>query len=394
MDSTDRLTLADLCHELDLPEQFVLDIANGAEDSARYNSYTRSKKSGGKRYINASTGSLKRLQRRIHDFVLTKYRYPKHVHGGVRGRSVVTNARVHVGKKVVVNTDLSDFFHSIKTDKVKEIFEKRFRYDEQTSTILSQLTTFRGCLPTGAPTSSALSNLAALPLDDAIFDLLDEKIQSTEYGYSRYIDDITISGDERIIEILPEIFKAIENSGFVCNDKKTRILRRSTRQWVTGVVVNQKVNPPKKVIRKVRQAIYYSTKWGLEEHCETHGINPYRFARQILGYIAYIRLTRPDLADDFLNQLQPTLGRFNPPEEYEPDALEELKRMIDNEELAYFHYEGEDYTVAPATIVIDDDGTLIMRGFMLAPEQGWEKFRISAIEEITHDIPTQIYEDD
>jgi hypothetical protein len=51
-----------------------------------------------------------------------------------------------------------------------------------------------------------LANLAALDLDTAILDVCTERIPRAEFGYSRYVDDITISGDNTIVELLPAIY--------------------------------------------------------------------------------------------------------------------------------------------------------------------------------------------
>ncbi len=390
------LTLTDLCDELELPSQFVLDLANSAEDEKRYHSYKRLKKSGGVRYINASLGSLKRLQRSIHERILSRHKMPEHLHGGIKGRSIATNAQAHVGKKLVVNIDLTEFFSTIKFAVVKQIYMSDLHFDEATATVLAQVSTFKGTLPTGAPTSSALANLAGLAVDDAVLSTLTKKIERTEFGYSRYVDDITISGDDRIVEILPDIFEAVKSAGFTCNDKKTRILRRSTRQWVTGVVVNKKLNPPKNIVRKIRQYLYYMHRWGVEEHCETHGINPYRFMRQITGYIAYVRLTQPELADEFLRSLQPHLARSNQVEgEPSQSTLNVLKIMIDNEVIAHFFYDRQHrsvnhpsyepvrVSVAPESINIEDDGTLTVRGFELAPRQRWDIYQLESISQLS-----------
>ncbi len=390
------ITLIDLCDELEYPIQFVLDLANSAEDEKRYNSYKRLKKSGGVRYINASVGSLKRLQRTIYERLLTRHRMPEHVHGGVKGRSIVTNASAHIGKKVVINIDLTNFFSSIKSPAVKQIFVETFKCDDETANVLAQLSTFKGALPTGAPTSSALANIAAFAVDEAIVAALTQHIPRTEFGYSRYVDDITISGDDRLVDRLPGVYEAVQAGGFTCNERKTRILRRSTRQWVTGVVVNQKPNPPKHIIRKVRQSLYYMKRWGLEEHCETHGINPYKFMRQLTGYIAYVRLTQPELADQFLKTLRPHLARFNAIErDSGPTVLSILKALIDNEMIAHFMYDREGrpiehplyepvrISVAPESLDVDDDGKLTMRGFELAPNQRWEIYNLDGINYIT-----------
>ena len=45
------------------------------------------------------------------------------VHGGVRGRSVITNAQRHVCKAIVFSVDVKDFFPSVSPQIVRSIFE-------------------------------------------------------------------------------------------------------------------------------------------------------------------------------------------------------------------------------------------------------------------------------
>ena len=63
-----------------------------------------------------------------------------HAHGFVEKRSTVTNARPHVGKDVVVNLDLKDFFPSITFPRVRGLFES-LGYSPAVATLLALLTT-------------------------------------------------------------------------------------------------------------------------------------------------------------------------------------------------------------------------------------------------------------
>lgn len=135
-------------------------------------------------------------------------------------------------------------------------------------------------------------------------------------------------------------------------------------------------------------------RWGLEEHCETHGVNPYRFVRQIKGYIAFVRLTQPDLADKFMNILQPQLAQFEVVDEREPSNLILLKEMIDNEQVAHFLYDGERRSVAPESLdVDDDDNTIWMRGFELSPNQKWDYYELDLITDLSDKPLPQYFEE-
>src|SRR4029077_5389897 len=97
-------------------------------------------------------------------------------------------------------------------------------------------------LPQGAPTSPALANLSAFPLDLRLSGL------SRSFGaqYTRYADDLTFSGDERFLRslavFLPLVSKIVRSERFSLNKRKRKIIRSSQRQIVTGVVVNSRPN--------------------------------------------------------------------------------------------------------------------------------------------------------
>ncbi len=96
---------------------------------------------------------------------------PAHVQGCVKGRSAVTNARLHLNKPIVINIDLSDFFGSVSFDAVNEILTTHFNFDERASEVFARLTVVGDGLPQGARTSPVLANIAALELDADIIEL-------------------------------------------------------------------------------------------------------------------------------------------------------------------------------------------------------------------------------
>lgn len=81
-----------------------------ANINKRYVNFEIPKKTGGKRTITAPDKYLKKVQRRI-DLILRLLFVPKPAaHGFLANRSIVSNAKIHVGKKYVLNIDLKDFF--------------------------------------------------------------------------------------------------------------------------------------------------------------------------------------------------------------------------------------------------------------------------------------------
>jgi RNA-directed DNA polymerase len=380
-----KLTLLDVCSNLGLMPDIVLDVSQ--HSAHYYTKFERPKRNGGTRVISASQGRLKLLQRTFLDGMLASFPMPPHVHGCVKGRSQITNARLHVDQDVLINIDLSDFFGSVSFDTVNQILVDKFRFDDEAAEVFSRLCISGGTLPQGAPTSPILANIAALPLDDSLIDICKRTVPN--FQYSRYVDDITISGGIQLSELIPTFYKAIEENGFRPNVQKTRILRRSIRQSVTGVVVNKKVTVPKTVLRDIRQQFYYCDRFGIREHCETHGLTPEQFLKGMRAKISYIRPALPDLATEFAVKLSGVAKRLA--QTHEERYLALLKRMIDNDEVASFYYPTRDgsynfaekpHRAAPAAIIIDPTKQLVVRAFQLQPEQGWRYFLISQMRSL------------
>lgn len=380
MQVSPSLSLADVCSQLGLLDSAVLDVSQ--HSSRYYRTFERPKRSGGTRLISASQGRLKSMQRALLDGLLAHYPLPNHVHGCVRGRSPATNARLHVDQPVVINIDLTDFFGSVSFDIVTQIFTEKFRFSEEAAEVFARLTVAGGGLPQGAPTSPILSNIAALELDDAVMNCCQQAVGKDNYRYSRYVDDITISGALSLQSILPDVYESIKQSGYEPNIKKTRVLRRSIRQSVTGLVVNKHISVPKTLIRNVRQQLYYCKRWGTKEHCEERDIRPDIFLKELRGAIGYIGSAQPELAAEFGAALSAAARDLD--ESHEEVNLRLLKRMIDNDELAMFYYghSGRRYRAAPAGIIVDPEGTLVVRAFQLKPEQGWRYFVIADIRRL------------
>lgn len=154
------------------------------------------------RQISVPTFELKQAQRWIFENILKKLEPEIHdaAHGfrcsitqdGLK-RSIVTNARPHIGAAVVVNFDLKDFFPSISYPRVKGLF-KSLGYSKSASGIFALLCTVtfknrQSYLPQGAPSSPAITNLICCRLDKRLVQIAEE----LGFVYTRYADDLTFS---------------------------------------------------------------------------------------------------------------------------------------------------------------------------------------------------------
>jgi RNA-directed DNA polymerase len=272
-----------------------------------YIHYEIKKKKGGVRSISAPESTLKRLQKRL-NFCLQQYYFlikPAYVHGFVlqpkdspKFCPIVENACVHTRKKVVLNIDLKDFFPSISAKRVKELFTSEvFRFHENIAIALALLTTYEKKLPTGAPTSPVISNFICLQLDE---DLNNYCIEN-QITYTRYADDLTFSANESIhSDQTLDIIGIILSQGFRINEKKLRIKLADCRQTVTGLVVNEKVNVPRELIKNIRAMLHDLTVNGAELAAKNHFKNnhkplstlQFQFLSRLKGFIDFIGQVR------------------------------------------------------------------------------------------------------
>lgn len=242
-------TLTDLLEFLDISE---LELKRFALRSERfYREFESEKKSGGTRTIVAPTKELKAIQRKISNLILKRQEVHDACNGYRKGRSIVSNARPHIGQDFVFNMDLKNFFPSISFNRVLGLFQS-LECDRDVALLLTRLTTYKGELPQGAPSSPFVANLICRRLDNR----LDKFCQIRNWNYTRYCDDITISGAASPASARKTIAMVIESEGFEINESKTRVKYKHQQQSVTGIVVNEKLSIPRARRRQLRAACH------------------------------------------------------------------------------------------------------------------------------------------
>ena len=200
-----------------------------------YRQFQFNKRSGGVRTIHAPRTFLKVIQWWILDTILYNAEISPIVHGFTPYKSFITNAKEHVGARHILNVDIKDFFPSIKTSVVIEVFAS-LGYSEKISVALANLTTFQGALPQGAPTSPAIANLALRLFDKSMLSYA----ELLELKYTRYADDLTFSSSTHIDpQILGVIRAHLEPLGLELNEKKTRFVGSNSTKEVTGLILGR-----------------------------------------------------------------------------------------------------------------------------------------------------------
>jgi retron-type reverse transcriptase len=245
-----------------------------------YVHFKMKKKSGGFRLISAPMPELKEAQLWILENILAKINVHQAAHGFLPEKNIVSNAKPHLGAKVIVNVDLKDFFPSISYRRVKGMFQT-YGFSEAISSIFALLCTAPTVeeveidnktyfvaigerhLPQGSPASPMVSNIIAKRLDKG----LSKIAENLGFRYTRYADDLTFSSENKEAEVpklLGRLRYIVDAQGFTVNEEKTRILRSGRQQEVTGVVVNEKLSIDRKELRKFRAVLHQAENKGLE----------------------------------------------------------------------------------------------------------------------------------
>ncbi|MFM7681772.1 MAG: reverse transcriptase domain-containing protein, partial [Bacteroidota bacterium] len=305
-----------LLHELELSEEL------GEEC---YIKHEIPKHDGTKRMLYEPKPLLKEIQKQLLNLLYTlkkhrdypvlsrniKYKYlpTRSSTAYLKGSSVVKNANFHIGKDVVVKLDISNFFNSIPKNKIElfwfDILNLKVKYlihlgiiekdetEDKKHLIISGLakkvlssTTLNGFLPQGSPTSGYIANSYLVSFDKKMLEFCVNK----SLCYSRYSDDITVSGSNSEL-VSKQVIKFVQHQLYKKSLKlkksKTKVLKRHKRQTVTGIVVNEKRSAGRAFKRGLRMQMYYLKKFGLDHVSRTHS-NINRYLLELAGKVNWV----------------------------------------------------------------------------------------------------------
>jgi hypothetical protein len=187
---------------------------------------------------------------------------------------------------MVATLDVSDFFDNVDAGKVAAVLRCLGFRDAALESAVS-LSTFKRRLAQGAPTSSLLANLAFLEVDASIMGLCSRR----KLRFSRYVDDIAISGDCDFRELRGPFINRIEAAGYPVAAGKVEFIGRDRRQVVTGLVVNDVLRPLHEYVREVRSVLEICRARGVSFAADLEGKRPERFRESVEGRIRFIERT-------------------------------------------------------------------------------------------------------
>lgn len=213
--------------QIEIPDFKVL-----MENVGNYSVFTQVGKSGKKRVIEQPVDKLDQVHSRIASLVC-RMTVPDYVHSGVKKRSYVSNAKLHISNDEVLTLDIKSYYQSTKFSAVFDFFHKRMLCSSDVSSILSSLCTFEGHIPTGSRVSMPLALWANMNM----FEEIHSTASDHELLMSVYVDDLTLSGKKIPPDLWLNIKNIIKKHGHVMHPDKTSHYKKSDVKIVTGVAI-------------------------------------------------------------------------------------------------------------------------------------------------------------
>jgi retron-type reverse transcriptase len=247
------------------------------KNEASYSVWPTPKKNGGERIIEAPHDNLKKVQKRIAD-LLYKIETPDYVIAPAKNKSYVQNAAMHRGARQFHLLDIEDFFPSCTSRKVFWFFNSIMKCPRDVSAILTSITTYKGHLPQGSPSSPILAFYSYLDMWSGINSI------ATEAGckLSIYADDITVSGQSFSLNAIWKIKSILRKCGHTHSRSKERGFIDKPAD-ITGVILDgHKVKLPNRQHLKLKKAKDIFT--NSNNHHEKEAM-----MRQIVGRLAQKR---------------------------------------------------------------------------------------------------------
>ena len=308
-------TPVELARWLNLNEQelewFARPWRGNPERLQHYRYHWIEKRRGGHRLIEKPKDALKLIQSELLHRILDLIPPHDAVHSYRAGRGVISYAAPHCDQPLLLRLDIADFFPTLQAGRVRALF-RTAGYPDAVASLLADLCCAKTPapiltdapselswdqakslgsphLPQGAPTSPALSNLLGFRLDCRLAGLA----RSIGASYTRYADDLAFSGDRRIAGIAPMVAGILIEEGFSPNHRKTRLLRRATRQRLGGTIVNSgSPNIERQDFDRLKATLHNCARLGVSSQ-DREQLGTEKFRCQLLGRIAWVHSLNP-----------------------------------------------------------------------------------------------------
>lgn len=258
--------------------------------------------------------SHKAVARRLDDFARRQeINYPHAaVHGYVRGGSTRSNAQPHCGARVMVHSDIENFFPSITLERIETML-RTIGMQAAPAHALARFVTIYGALPLGLPESPVISNLVCLGLDKDLQSLAEE----LGVRYTRYADDMTFSGDANLPS-KEQIRATLEQHGFRLSERKFKKSKRGQAHFVTGLSVSEGDYPhvPRKLKHRLRMELHFCEKFGIDSHALESNEDSRTTYLRLAGMVKYVAFIERRKSATLTAQWDRILNNYLGPTQY------------------------------------------------------------------------------
>lgn len=226
---------------------------------------------------------LREIQQRFYRSVLLKeFVSSEFSHGGVAGKSILTNLRQHLGQQYVFTADISDFFPSIRPSRIRGLF-RAAGWSSDAASSAARLCTYKHHLAQGLITSPFLADQMLKTVDCRI----GAACARHSLVYTRFIDDISISGkfDLQRSGIPAIVSNIIREHGFGLNQTKSKFGSVSSGATITRLRFRRgHIDVSKEYIKELESQIEDSRR--IARGCAPNG--NYFAENQIQGRIQFV----------------------------------------------------------------------------------------------------------
>ncbi|WGE42613.1 retron St85 family RNA-directed DNA polymerase [Actinobacillus equuli] len=276
-----------------------------------YKVYSIPKKNGDKRIIAHPAKNLKKIQRELLALFTEYLKIHESASAYMKGKSIINNAEPHRYNKYLLKLDFYDFFNSISSSIFIDYLEKTgVKLNEYDKKLVSHIFFWNPnkkdkthktlILSVGAPSSPLISNAIMYFFDDAVKKYCD----SFSMAYTRYADDISISGNNRddlknVVPFIRATLNELFHGKIILNELKTILINPGYNKFITGITITTQgmLSIGRKRKRYIFGLVYKFMKNELTEESIAH----------MKGLIAFSNSIEPS----FIKRLESKYGKEN-----------------------------------------------------------------------------------
>jgi hypothetical protein len=217
----------------------------------KYRPFQKVFKKPKQRLIDNPDEELKEVQKRIYRRLLRLETLPGYICGGVKGKSLLDNVKLHPDVGVLVTVDIANFFPSVTSQYVYFLWNSVLNCSPEISALLTKLTSFERHLPQGAATSTPLANILICAIDQEI------RTECERMGvkYSTWVDDLAFSG-ANARHVIPVVISALSKAGLRVSRKKIKVMGTGRRKVLNGIVLGKVPTLPRENLSRIRSGIH------------------------------------------------------------------------------------------------------------------------------------------